>query len=183
MKNVLGNWTIAGTYTYQSPEFATLQTGVDSNLNNDNSGDRTIINPAGAADAGSGVLPYNAKGQVSGTAAKPGVDTVAFVAINSNARYVQAGVGALANGGRNTFPLKPTDNIDLSLIKSFNITERLRFELAGQFFNVFNHAQYTGGFLSDVAGSSQINSRNELIPSSPQFGRFDQFYIAAKIIF
>jgi len=191
MKNVIGNWTIAGTYTYQSPEFATVQSGVDSNLNNDSAGDRTIINPAGAANAGTGVLPYNAHGQVSGTASKPGADAVAFVAISSNARYVEAGVGALANAGRNTFPLKPTDNIDLSLIKRFNITERLRFELAGQFFNVLNHAQYTGGFLSDVAGSSQINSRNDLIPSNPLFGRFDQFYssnsrfgqIVAKIVF
>ena len=191
LKNVIGNWTIAGSYTYQSPEFATVQSGVDSNLNNDSAGDRTIINPAGATSAGSGVLPYNAKGQVSGTASKPGAETVAFVAINPNARYVQAGVGALPNGGRNTFPLKPTDNIDLSLIKRINITERVRFELAGQFFNVLNHAQYTGGFLSDVAGSQQINSRNDLIPSNALFGRFDQFYssnsrvgqLVAKIVF
>ena len=49
---------------------------------------------------------------------------------NPNARYVQAGIGALANGGRNTFPLSPTDNIDLSLMKRFNLTERVRFELA-----------------------------------------------------
>lgn len=191
VKNVLGNWTIAGTYTYQSPEFATVQSGVDSNLNNDSAGDRTIINTSGASGVGTAVLPYNAKGQVSGTAAKPGADTVAFVAVNPNARYVQAGVGALANAGRNTFPLHPTDNIDLSLMKRFNITERVRFELAGQFFNVLNHAQYTGGYLSDVGGSQQINSRNDLIPSSPLFGRFDQFYssnsrfgqIVAKIVF
>ena len=67
-------------------------------------------------------------------------------------------------------PLKPTHNIDLSLMKRFNITERIRFE---------------------VAGSQQINSRNDLVPSSPLFGRFDQFYssnsrfgqITAKIVF
>jgi hypothetical protein len=185
---VVGNWTLSGTYTYQSPEFATVQSGIDSNLNNDSAGDRTIINPAGATDVGSGVTAYNAKGQ----AVKTGdPTTVAYVAKNPNARYIVAGLGALANGGRNTFPLKPTDNIDLSLVKRFNITERVRFEIAGQFFNVLNHAQYTGGFLSDVAGSSQINSRNDLIPSNPLFGRFDQFYssnsrfgqIAAKIVF
>ena len=188
LKNVVGNWTIAGTYTYQSPEYATVQSGIDSNLNNDSAGDRAIINPAGAAGTGSGVTAYNAKGQAvrSGDPA-----TVAYVANNPNARYVVAGLGALANGGRNTFPLKPTDNIDLSLMKRFNITERIRLELAGQFFNVLNHPQYTGGYLSDVAGSMQINSRNDLIPSNGLFGRFDQFYssnsrfgqIVAKIVF
>jgi hypothetical protein len=121
-------------------------------------------------------LPYNAQGQVSGTSAKPGSGTVAYVAINPNARYVVAGIGALANAGRNTFPLRPTNNIDLSLVKRFSVTERMHFEIGGQFFNVLNHAQYTGGYLSDVAGSQQTNSRSDLVPSSPLFGRFDQFY-------
>jgi hypothetical protein len=188
MKNIAGNWTISGTYTYQSPEFATVQSGIDSNLNNDSAGDRTIINPAGAANVGSGVTGYNAQGQA--VAAGSG-NIVAYVANNSNARYIVAGSGALANGGRNTFPLRPTDNIDLSLVKRFNVTERVRLDISGQFFNVLNHAQYTGGFLSDVAGSSQTTSRNDLIPSNGLFGRFDQFYssnsrfgqLVAKITF
>ena len=188
MKNVIGNWNISGTYTYQSPELATVQSGIDSNLNNDSAGDRAIINPAGAASVGTGVTAYNALGQA---VSMGDPTTVAYVANNAQARYVVAGLGALANGGRNTFPLKPTDNIDLSVSKRFNITERIRFEIAGQFFNVLNHAQYTGGFLSDVAGSSQISSRTDLIPSRALFGRFDQFYssnsrfgqLVAKIVF
>jgi hypothetical protein len=64
----------------------------------------------------------------------------------------------------------------MSLLKRFNVTERIRFEIGAQFFNVFNHAQYTGGYLSDIAGSTQNLSRSDLIPSNPLFGRFDQFY-------
>lgn len=190
MKNVVGNWTISGTYTYQSPEYATVQSGVDSNLNNDSAGDRAVINTSGSANVGTGVTAYNAQGQVV-AAGSPSI--VAYVANNPNARYVEAGVGALANGGRNTFPLKPTDNIDLGVSKRFNFTERIRFEISGQFFNVLNHAQYTGGYLTDVAstGSNQIVSRQDLEPQSPLFGRFDQFYssnsrfgqVAAKIVF
>jgi len=188
LKNMVGNWNISGTYTYQSPELATVQSGIDSNLNNDSAGDRTIINTAGAANVGSGVTAYNAQGQV---VSMGDPTTVAYVANNPNARYVVAGLGALANAGRNTFPMKPTDNIDLALTKRFNLTERIRFEISGQFFNVLNHAQYTGGFLSDVAGSSQTSSRSDLIPSNPLFGRFDQFYssnsrfgqLVAKIVF
>ncbi len=63
LKNIVGNWNISGTYTFQSPEFATIQSGVDSNLNHDTAGDRAIINPAGAANVGSGVTGYNAPGQ------------------------------------------------------------------------------------------------------------------------
>jgi Carboxypeptidase regulatory-like domain len=191
MKNVVGNWTVSGSYTYQTPEFATVQSGTDSNLNNDSAGDRTIINPAGQSNIGTGVTGYNAQGQpVVGPNAPTGT-IVAYVANNSNARYVVAAAGALANGGRNTFPLKPTNNIDLGLAKRFNVTERVRFELIGQFFNVLNHAQYTGGYATDAAGSQQINSRNDLIPSNPLFGRFDQFYssnsrvgqVAARVMF
>jgi hypothetical protein len=188
MKNVVGNWNIAGTYTYQSPEYATVQSGVDSNLNNDSAGDRTIINTAGDGSLATGVTAYNAAGQVV-KAGDPSI--VAYVAKNPNARYVQAGLGALPNSGRNTFPLKPTDNIDLSVVKRFNITERIRFDIGAQFFNVLNHSQYTGGYLSDVAGSMQINSRSDLTAGNPVFGRFDLFYpsnsrfgqLSAKITF
>jgi hypothetical protein len=175
MKNLVGNWTISGTYTFESPEYATVQSGVDSNLNND-SLDRAIVNPAGAANIGSDVLPYNAKGLVSGTAAAPGADVVAFVAKNPHARYVKAGLGALPNAGRNTFPLRRINNVDLGLSKRLDFTEQWHVDFGGQFFNVFNHAQYTGGYLSDVSGNGYIGSRNDLIPGNALFGRFDQFY-------
>jgi hypothetical protein len=190
MKNVIGNWNIAGTYTYQSPEYATVQSNVDSNLNGDTAGDRSIINASGNGSLSSGVTPYNAAGQVVATGS-PSI--VAYVAKNPNARYIQAGLGALANAGRNTFPLMPTDNIDLSLVKRFSFTERIRLEVGAQFFNVFNHAQYTGGYLSDVASSSanQTASRNDLITGNPEFGNFSGFYssnsrfgqLSAKITF
>ena len=171
LRNIVGNWNISATYTYQSPELATVQSGVDSNLNNDSAGDRTIINPAGSASLGSGVTGYNAQGQVA-----TGNSIVAYVAKNPGARYIVAGVGALANGGRNTFPLKPTDNVDAAIYKRFSLRENARFSLGAQFYNVLNHAQYTGGYLSDVNSNGSTNSRNDLIPSNALFGRFDQFY-------
>ena len=61
MKNILGNWSLGGMYTYQSPEFATIQSGVDSNLNGDPL-DRSITNPAGIANLGTGVIGLTASG-------------------------------------------------------------------------------------------------------------------------
>jgi Carboxypeptidase regulatory-like domain len=184
LKNIVGNWTISGTYTYESPEFATVQSGIDSNLNNDSAGDRAIINPAGAAKAGTDVTGYNAQGQavclgsLSGSAACPNAGSiVAYVANNPNARYVLAGTGALANSGRNTFPLKPTNNIDAALTKRFNFGERVHFNIGGQFLNLLNHPQYTGGYVNDVSlNPSAAIARNELVPGDPLFGRFDLFY-------
>jgi hypothetical protein len=98
------------------------------------------------------------------------------VANNSSARYVVAGSGALANGGRNTFPLHPIQNIDLNVKKRFTFGERTSLELGGQLYNLFNHPQFTGGYINDVASRGYINARNDLVPNDPLFGKFDQFY-------
>ena len=90
-----------------------MQSGLDSNLNGDSAGDRSIVNPAGQANVGTGVTGYDASGNVATSSGS----IVAYVANNSNARYVTAGSGALADSGRNTFPLHRIDNIDMSLKK------------------------------------------------------------------
>ncbi len=173
-KNLVGNWNISGTYTYQSPEYATVQSGVDSNLNNDSAGDRAIVNPAGAANVGSGVNPLNAAGQVV-AANSPSI--VAYVAKNPNARYIVAGAGAYANGGRNTLPLDPTNNIDAALMKRINVTEAKRVDFGVQVFNLFNHSQFVGGYLSDVSPySTAAISRNFLVPSSATFGQYNGYF-------
>jgi len=166
MKNIVGNWNVSLTYTYQSPEYATVQSGVDSNLNGDSAGDRAIINPNGSANVGSGVTAItNSAG-----------DTVGYVANNPNARYIVAGAGALSNGGRNTLPLDATNNIDMALQKRFNFTERFGLQIGAQAFNVFNHAQFVGGYLSDVDPfSTAAISRSFLVPSSSVFGHYELY--------
>lgn len=174
MKNVVGNWNISGTYTFQSPEYATIQSGVDSNLNGDAAGDRTVINPSGAATVGSGVTAYNSLGQA---VALGDPSTVAYVANNANARYIEAGPGAYANGGRNTFPLGRTNNFDVALMKRVNLNERMRFEIGAQAFNLLNHSQFTGGYTSDVNPfATNLTPRNFLEPSSPTFAQYDQYF-------
>ena len=163
LKNVVGNWEFAPVYTYQSGTFADAQSGIDSNLNADSAGDRTIINPNGQANVGSGVTALtNSNG-----------DTVAYLANNPNARYIQAGLGTLPNGGRNTLQLPPIDDIDMTIAKSFSFTERMKLQFSARFINIFNHPQYVGGFLSDVApnGATSDAQHNFL---EPQSGIFDQ---------
>jgi hypothetical protein len=176
MKNIVSNWNISGAYTYQTGERATAQSGVDSNLNNDNAGDRTIINPAGGALVGTGVTGYNSAGQAVATGS---ASIVAYVANNPNARYVVAGVGALANASRNTILMPPTNNFDAALTKRFNINERMRLEFVGQFSNLFNHPQYVGAWNNDVSPNPSIGAslgRNELVPNNSQFTQWSQFF-------
>ena len=102
--------------------------------------------------------------------------TVAYVAKNGSAQYVVAGPGALSTAGRNTFPLSPIDNIDAALTKRFNITERMKLQIGMQVYNVLNHAQYTSGWLNDIQPRSFIDTRAFLLPSSPEFGKYQDFY-------
>jgi Carboxypeptidase regulatory-like domain/TonB dependent receptor-like, beta-barrel len=173
LKNIVGNWTLSMTYTFQSPEYATVQSGVDANLNGD-ALDRAIINPAGAANVGSGVTALNAAGQ---TVAAGSASIVAYVANNPNARYIVAEKGARSNSGRNTFPLDHINNFDAQVKKRINITESKTFEIGASAFNVFNHSQFIGGYISDVSsfGTASI-SRNFLVPSSPFFSHYDGFF-------
>jgi Carboxypeptidase regulatory-like domain/TonB dependent receptor len=172
LQNLLGNWNLAFTYTYQSPEYATVQSGVDSNLNNDSAADRSIINPNGVAGTGSGVTGYDRNGNAVSPSSQA---IVAYVANNPNARYIVAGLGAYANGGRNTLPLAPVNNIDASLRKIFSISEQRRVEIGAQFYNLLNHPQFAGGYTDDVS-LSKTTSRNFLTPGDPTFGQYRQFF-------
>ena len=183
LKNVAGNWEAAPIVTYQTGTWATVQSVADANLNGDSAGDRAIVNPSGTANIGSGVTALkNSHG-----------DVVAYLADNPNARYIQAQPGLLPNGARNTEHLNPTDNLDFSLVKRIAVTERLKFELAGRFVNLFNHPQYAGDRLSDVLskGYTGAQVRNFLNPADTTFYRPDLVFssnprtttISAKLIF
>jgi hypothetical protein len=162
LKNVVGNWTIAPIYTYQSGQWATAQNAVDTNLNGDSAGDRPIWNPGGQDGVGSGVTA------LTNTAG----DTVAYLANNPNARYIIAGAGAKSTVGRSTLQLNPINDVDLTLAKRISFTERYSIEFQAQAFNTLNHAQYVGGYINDIASIGFTGAeRNMLIPTNPDFNK------------
>ena len=153
LKNLAGNWEVAPIYTYESPELFTPESGVDSNLNGDSAPDRTIINPAGVSGTASTVVGLSSTG---GALPSGSPNIVAYLAQNPNARYIQAGLGAFANAGRNTQTSRPINNIDFSLIKHFAVRERYKIDLAGQAFNLFNHAQFLPG--GSINNANTVNN-------------------------
>ncbi len=188
LKNIVGNWEVAPVYIYQTGQLTTPQSGVDANLNGDSAPDRVVVNPAGTQGVGTGVTALsNSAGY-----------TVAYLANNPNAMYIAGGLGTLPNGGRSLVHLNPIDDIDLNLTKRFNFTERFRLEFSARAFNIFNHPQYVGGYLNDVARflyaagtASGDLARTTIIPGNPNFGDWSQAFssnpremqLALKLIF
>ncbi len=183
MRNVVGNWEVAPIYTFESPEYATVQSGIDSNLNGDSAGDRSILNPDGVPGTGSAVTALkNSAGA-----------TVAYLANNPNAQYIVAGSGAFATVGRNTLATRRINDWDATLIKRFSVRERFKLELQAQFLNAFNHPQFTPGFLNQINSVGQSGSAilNYLTPGNKFFNNPEATFssnprtiqMAAKIVF
>jgi len=91
-------------------------------------------------------------------------DTVAYLAENPQAQYIQAGLGALANAGRNTLQLPAIQNLDFSVFKNFGIGEgSKKIQLRADLYNAFNHPQYVPGSVNGVepiatTGVGQFNT-------------------------
>ncbi len=165
-KNVVGNWVLSGIYTLESPQYATVQSGLDSNRNLDGATDRAYVNPSGTDLTGSDVTALtNSDGGVVG-----------YLADNPNARYIKAGAGVHPNGGRNTLPLRGINNFDVSVTKRIPITETKNVEFRVAFYNALNNPQFAPRSLCTVRAVSSNDTRNHLIPGNPVFNRSDLIY-------
>jgi hypothetical protein len=170
-KTLLDGFNIAGTYTYETGERITIRSGVDSNQNGDSAGDRAILNPSGTEGVGSTVtaLLRSCPAPCTLTTAQR---TVGYVANNPNAKYIQAGLGAVSGIGRNTFLLPAINNFDISLFKNFKFGDSPRYvQLRADFFNAFNHPQYVPGSVNtvDPVGTTGLTTLNQVSPLTGDF--------------
>lgn len=64
-------------------------------------------------------------------------------------------------------------NFDFSILKRVNFSDRTSFEFQAQMLNLFNHAQYLPGYISDVAplGFTGSNVLAMLEPSTSTFNQ------------
>jgi hypothetical protein len=92
----------------------------------------------------------------------------------NTALFSQEPLGKLGTSGREFFHGPGLNSWDLSLHKDIRLTESKTLQLRGEFFNVFNHAQFQnpeGNFLSDAFG----------VVTSARSARIGQ--VAAKFLF
>jgi hypothetical protein len=194
LKNTVGNWEIAPIYTYESPEYYTVLSGVNSNQNGDSSAiDRTIFNPKGVKHTGSAVTAYANPNLVTNcpalaAGASPTLDpngtricaqdTVAYVANTPTAEYITAGAGTLPTASRNTEPIRPIDNVDVTAIKRFSFGESRSLEFQTQAYNVLNHAQYLPGSIDNVSNSGFTSTISFQTAGNPSFNQPGTFFKA-----
>jgi hypothetical protein len=178
---LLGGFNFTGTWTLESGERATVLSGIDSNLNADAAGDRTIRNPDGMRNTASTVVPllssctaFNVNGTCAQVAASR---TVGYLAVNPNAEYIQAGPGAVSNSARNTLQLPGINNVDFSILKNFRFAEgNMKIQLRADFFNLFNHPQYVPGSVNDVSPISTTTVQNLNTVGFAEFNRPDLIF-------
>ena len=175
-RTMLGGFNIAGTYTYETGERITIRSGTDANQNGDSAGDRAILNPGGTEGVGSTVRAlvrtcpsFNPDGSCTTSAASR---TIGYAANNPNAKYIQAGNGAVSTIGRNTFLLPAINNFDISVFKNFHFGESSKYiQVRADFFNAFNHPQYVPGSVNtvDPVSTTGLTTLNQVAPSTTDF--------------
>jgi outer membrane receptor protein involved in Fe transport len=140
----LGGWVSTGTFLAETGQFVTPLSFADANLNGDTAGDRAIVNPSGSGLTVTGVnrVCANASGATSIAGTCPsGSSVVGYVAINPNARFVQAQLGTRANSGRNILETAGINNWNMGIFKNTYISETKFIQFRIDMVNVFNHRQ------------------------------------------
>jgi hypothetical protein len=177
-RNLLGNYEIAPVFTWESGQWGTVQSGVDSNLNADAASDRAFLNPAGSGSVGSDVINLCNSNLPSGNLCNndpnPNFDPSPFVvgyqAVNPNARYIISGPGTLPTSSRSNLTTPPINNWDLTVAKHIALTERYRIEFLVQALNAFNHPEFVTGSPNQALQIADVGSqRNYFIPNQPNF--------------
>ena len=175
LKAIAGGWEITGIFQAQSGQLVDIQSGIDSNRNGDNAGDRVLLNPNGGnRNVGSGVVGLTLVGGVVTQVAvgsSPNTNVRAYLALNPSAAWVQAGYFAagIANGGaglapRNAYRTRSFNNTDMDFIKNtrFGKEGRYNFQIAAEAHNVFNHREI------NIRGIGS-GARSFVEPFTPQF--------------
>ena len=97
------------------------------------------------------------------------------MAIDPAARFVQAGVGAKANVGRNTINTPGLNVWNMGLFKNTRITERFALQFRAETYDTFNHRNFSIGLPSNNGALDQNTNANPLnagyifVSSSPSF--------------
>ena len=82
--------------------------------------------------------------------------------INANARFVQAGVGARANAGRDTVSTPGLNIWNMSLLKTTKLTERFSLQFRAETYNTFNHRNFSIGLPTNNGTIDQNTNANPL---------------------
>jgi hypothetical protein len=133
LRALVGGWQWTGIYTYLSGEAMTVLAGTDRSLT------------ALGNDRADYIGPVDQYGQTPQSASRGGCGRAACVPWLNTSYFALPALGTYGNIGKGAFRGPGRTNVDTGLLKNFypmRAHEDLRFQLRGEFFNVFNHAQF-----------------------------------------
>ncbi len=80
----------------------------------------------------------------------------------STSSFANPALGMFGSAGRGLFRAPGINNWDVSFIKRFELTERVAMQFRGEFFNLFNHTQFSGVNTSfGAAAFGQVTSARD----------------------
>ncbi|MEO7650351.1 MAG: hypothetical protein ABIZ80_07770, partial [Bryobacteraceae bacterium] len=155
VRNVLGGWQQNGILSAETGTPLTIVSGADNNFDG----------------VGGDYADYlGGEWKLSGSRSKSEQITRSF----NTAVFRPNAIGTFGSGRRGQLRAPGLWNLDYSLFKTFSVVERLRVQLRGEFFNVFNHANLG-------APGATFNSPTFGVITSASSPRIVQ--VALKIIF
>ena len=159
-----GGWTWTGLFTVTSGDALTILAGIDQSKTG-LGGDRAQF---------IGTASQYGPGAVGPGGCRPNETCVPWL---NRSLFTQPAIGTFGNVGKDAFRGPLLWNSDMGVLKDFypiQNKENLRFELRGEFFNIFNHTQFMDPSVTvSDAGFGGIRAAND-----PRI-----IQIAAKVFF
>lgn len=144
LRAIAGGWEWSGIFTYMTGDAMTIVAGTDrsgTNLGN---------------DRGQYIGPVDQYGQIAPENQRSGCGSATCVPWLNTAYFALPPKGTFGNIGKGAFRGPSRANVDTGLLKNFipfTTHEDIRFQLRGEFFNVFNHAEFNDPTLSVNSGN------------------------------
>jgi outer membrane receptor protein involved in Fe transport len=164
MRNLVGNWGFAGITSFRSGFPLSLDAGSRRGL-----GPLTVLG-GGTAIRPNASGPVNFEPKPARSAGAPSGLTTDIQPISAYAASLglsQPLLGNFGTLGRNVLRINGERNFDWNVYKNFNVTERVKFQIRGEFYNVFNNTSFQ-------TASATI--------TAPDFGQYTQVGQNARFI-
>jgi hypothetical protein len=117
--------------------------------------DRDLLGTASAGGVGHLSIPDYFPGDLNITDPRLANRSAKTNPYFNNALFAKPQIGKLGTANKRFFAGPGLNNFDLSLQKEIRLTETSKLEIRGEFFNIFNHAQFgqaQGNFLNSAFG-------------------------------
>jgi hypothetical protein len=193
LRHVLGDYEFSGIISASSGRPITVLQGSEISSTGIGLDRATYCSGQGAAGdtCVPGASPYSSTTCGTATQCVSWLNPAAFEPLKVNGVNNLVVFGTAGNLRKNPFRLPGASNWDIQLSKYFTITERIKLQLRGEYFNVLNHPNFAPESTSSgtVNGNDHISSFDTL--SGGNFGTFRSgqasdpriAQLAAKIIF